>query len=618
MSNLTNALDRIENWLIKNQPEVVLSLQPGLTHKEIDDITQKFPGDLPAEIYEFYGWHNGFSQFNGYVIPFYDNYLSLVEALQWSNEHLEWYEEWQPNWLLFLDCNGDCQYAIEIGKKVSPIWYIDIECDVCEIHWLSLTDFLMFVAESYEVGAYYLNDKGYLEEATQQLISVKRKYNYQGTDEAAPDTLFQPYPPSVASGVNLSDENALGQLIQGLQAQPVDQAASTMMQAMAANTLETLRNLSFFEQDGSQPTLSSLESIMYDSAGHALAAAKLGELGDPGAVEPLIEALNDRSSEVKANAFHSLGQLGDQRAVVPLLDRLEDPDDLIRSQAALALAELGDARAIGPIIELLRTENEWQCSAVASALGKFKDPIVIEPLIERLQSSKKNFLDSPHTDKNFISLRRSVALSLSMINDKKATDTLLEILSDRDTVSLAQTGTYVELPNTTQIAAEELLRRQSPVVITILDELLQDLEHKVRFNTIKALTNMANIQVLDSLLVALSDENADIQLMAIRSLAKHKAEKAIGPLLKTLADPNWEVRLEVVKALGNYRTPETFKVLVDMLQDESQNVRSGAALTLGNLGDSEAYTILQQSLEDESLTVRKIAQEALQKLDQTK
>lgn len=616
MSHLTNALDRIENWLIKNQPEVALSLQPGLTHEEIDNITQKFPVELPEEIYQFYGWHNGFSQFNGYVIPFYDNYLSLVEALQWSNEYLEWYEKWQPNWLVLLDCNGDCQYVIEIGKKTSPIWYIDIECDVCEIRWLSLTDFLMFVAESYEIGAYHLNDEGYLEEDTQQLISVQRKYNYQGTDEAAPDALSQPYPPSVASEVNLSDENALEQLIQGLQAQPVDQAASTMMQTMAANTLETLRNLSFFEEEGSQPSISSLESIVYDSAGHALAAAKLGELGDPDAVEPLIEALNDRSSEVKANAIHSLGQLGDQRAVVPLLRRLEDPDDLVSSQAALALAELGDTRAIGPMIELLRTVNKWQCSAVASALGKFKDPSVIKPLIERLQSSKQNFLDSPHTDMSFISLRRSIALSLSMINDEQATDTLLEILSDRDTVSLAQTGKYVELPHTTQIAAEELLLRQSPVVMTILYQLLQDSEYKVRYNTIKALINIANIQVLDAISVALSDKNADIQLMAIRSLAEHKAEKALGPLIETLGDPNWEVRLEVVKALGNYRNPEAFKILVNMLQDKSQNVRSGAALTLGNLGEPEAFTFLQQSLEDESLTVRKMAQEALRKLDQ--
>jgi len=59
MSLLTDALDRIETWLVKNQPKFALSLAPGLTRAEIDAILQNFPHPLPEELYEFYGWHNG-------------------------------------------------------------------------------------------------------------------------------------------------------------------------------------------------------------------------------------------------------------------------------------------------------------------------------------------------------------------------------------------------------------------------------------------------------------------------------------------------------------------------------------------------------------------------------
>jgi cell wall assembly regulator SMI1 len=42
MSLLTDVLDRIETWLVKNQPKFALSLAPGLTRSEIDCNYPKF------------------------------------------------------------------------------------------------------------------------------------------------------------------------------------------------------------------------------------------------------------------------------------------------------------------------------------------------------------------------------------------------------------------------------------------------------------------------------------------------------------------------------------------------------------------------------------------------
>lgn len=54
MSLLTETLERILSWLQQNQPEVISSLQPGLTDIQIQEITQDFPFELSHEIRELY------------------------------------------------------------------------------------------------------------------------------------------------------------------------------------------------------------------------------------------------------------------------------------------------------------------------------------------------------------------------------------------------------------------------------------------------------------------------------------------------------------------------------------------------------------------------------------
>ena len=55
----------------------------------------------------------------------------------------------------------------------------------------------------------------------------------------------------------------------------------------------------------------------------------LGEFGDPGDVEILIQALMDESEEVRQEAATALGKIGDMRAI-PALEELKD-----RSQSIL-------------------------------------------------------------------------------------------------------------------------------------------------------------------------------------------------------------------------------------------------------------------------------------------
>ena len=85
------------------------------------------------------------------------------------------------------------------------------------------------------------------------------------------------------------------------------------------------------------------------------------------AVEPLIQALNDKHLKVCEAAALALGALGDKRAVEPLIAALHDKDSDVRETAARALGKLGDKRAVEQLIQALHDED-WRVRSLAAAI----------------------------------------------------------------------------------------------------------------------------------------------------------------------------------------------------------------------------------------------------------
>ncbi|MDY6794955.1 MAG: HEAT repeat domain-containing protein [Actinomycetota bacterium] len=102
------------------------------------------------------------------------------------------------------------------------------------------------------------------------------------------------------------------------------------------------------------------------------AAEALGEVGDIGAVEPLIAALDNcgRDKGLCERVSLALGMIGDPRAVEPLIILMEDDRKSMRLNASLALGMIGDPRALKPLLHTLR-DDDWDVRrAAAEALGK--------------------------------------------------------------------------------------------------------------------------------------------------------------------------------------------------------------------------------------------------------
>lgn len=112
------------------------------------------------------------------------------------------------------------------------------------------------------------------------------------------------------------------------------------------------------------------------------AAIAMGKPGERAAVAPLIEVVEDHGnyfhSVVRAAACASLGQLGDWSATPALLNAINDPTAEVSAEAVRALGVLGDERAIEPLMEVMRNQDGFflpgVCLAAAAALQEFKSP----------------------------------------------------------------------------------------------------------------------------------------------------------------------------------------------------------------------------------------------------
>ena len=78
----------------------------------------------------------------------------------------------------------------------------------------------------------------------------------------------------------------------------------------------------------------------------AAAAASLGKLGDPRAVDALVHATRDSMGEASDEAVKALGRLGDRRAVLPLRGIVRNADNFylanVRASAEASLKQIGE------------------------------------------------------------------------------------------------------------------------------------------------------------------------------------------------------------------------------------------------------------------------------------
>jgi len=242
-----------------------------------------------------------------------------------------------------------------------------------------------------------------------------------------------------------------------------------------------------------------------------LIAKRYSEIGDERAVEPLIQALKDKDSDVREVAAEVLVKIGEP-AVEPLIRALKDEDWHVREKAAEAIGEIGDKRAVEPLINALKDEDSDVRMEAAEALDQmgWKPGYVTEKayyLVAKKEWDEAVKLGEPAVEPLINALKdKEAAEALVKIGDERAVEPLINALKDEDS------GVRWE-------AAEALVKIGEPAV--------------------------------EPLIHALKDEDSDVRAAAAKALGKIGDERAVEPLTEALEDESYQVREAAKKALAD-------------------------------------------------------------------
>ncbi|MBS7270706.1 MAG: HEAT repeat domain-containing protein [Candidatus Freyarchaeota archaeon] len=382
------------------------------------------------------------------------------------------------------------------------------------------------------------------------------------------------------------------------------------------------------------------------------AAQALGMIGDPRAVEPLIQTLKDEPG-LRKEVVQALGMIGDPRAVEPLIQTLKDENREVREAAAIALARIGDERAVEPLIqaqshtlvapqflrEAMRTfkkeKNLEAFKLLAKALGR-KEPIAIG-VAKQLRRKKESVgkvqcqVQIQELKRKNQEARREAVLALGERGDPEAVEQLIQALKDRDGVireSAAQVLRRMESRKTVEPLIKALsdvgwsVRSEVAQILVEMGEpavepLIQALNSKGRMilGAVRVLGEMRDKRAVEPLIQLLKHEDQRVREEAAQALGKIGDSRAVGPLIQALKDKSQGVREIAARTLGKLGDAKAVGPLIKALRDRNWSVKFRAAFALGEIGDSRAVQPLKRALEDEENMVRRAAEWALERIE---
>ncbi len=314
------------------------------------------------------------------------------------------------------------------------------------------------------------------------------------------------------------------------------------------------------------------------------AASLLGGIGDTGAVEPLIAALEREAHGkwTRGTAAEALARLQDGRALPALARALGDSQ--VRDNAARALESFG-ARATDAVIVALGDKNaRWMAVKVLAKVG---DERAVEPLVRALRDES-------------ISVREEAARTLQAIGDPRAAAPLIAALEDSEAavasaaaLALAASGS----PEAERALARALGSDRAPTRhaaasgLAAMEEagsphLVSALRHADwRVRSIAGDTLAARSFAPPSL--------DDAVWLAIARATEDEAAtlgaEAVEPLVQALSHSDWRASATAVRALGKIGDTRAIGPLLDAaLRTHDTSYRHRIAEALGEIGGPDA------------------------------
>ena len=344
------------------------------------------------------------------------------------------------------------------------------------------------------------------------------------------------------------------------------------------------------------------------------AALALKQLNDPKAIQPLIQALNDKV-EVRNAAVQTLGSMG-QPAVEQVAKLLDNQSDYIRYWATKILASIGQP-ASRHLFRAFRDYSSIREVAV-EGVALFANPNLVEavePLTEILKKDYRgktnkglndfanfNFYGSYETNTRNTDIYAAKALASI---GKPAYQSILWALKHSD-------------PEVRKVASWALIEMGDDRSIELLSEIVQNKDES-RQTKEDAVVRLANFgkSAIQTLLIALTDNNYSVKRQATEALGKildANDRYVFEHLNKAINDEHDDIRLNVLKMLVTVGSNSIIDTLILTLNDKNTDIQLYSAEKLGESKDRRAIDPLLEHLFKDTLIVSNAAARALRKI----
>jgi HEAT repeat protein len=330
----------------------------------------------------------------------------------------------------------------------------------------------------------------------------------------------------------------------------------------------------------------------------------LGRSGDPRAVAPLAELLED--ARYSQEAIRALGRTGERGAIPPLARLLASPVDVTVRTAALALRDLHERHRerFGVVAGL----EDALCQAV---MGQMATQPVVRRLVHSLAEG-----DAAE--------QRAVCLLLGLLGNDAAIPALTRLLDSPVAAPVAAEA----LRRIGQQDSEGQLRRAlregdssrrqvllpTLVASSSVEDIalcLVDPDAAVRALSCDALGRIGNPRVVPVLFRCLGDTNPRVVQAAIAAI-QSLGSAEIEPLaLGAASSPQPGTRRAALRILSYFGFPAALQTFLDARRDEDERVRDTALQGLPFLEDPAAHGALLEAARDAAPRTRASAARAL-------
>jgi HEAT repeat protein len=398
--------------------------------------------------------------------------------------------------------------------------------------------------------------------------------------------------------------NLLAQVQELADRQEWDQVTYHLQQLLLANS-----QTDWHPNDWNQALELAIAVVRSGDFQEAWDVAKLFSKFGQRAIVPLLDLLQDEAAELESRWFAAriLGELGDPTAIQGLVEMMQSPEDDLAAIATEALANLGSS-AVEALTELLQDETT-RLSAVR-ALAQIRRADTIFPLLTVVEDAQP--------------LVRATAIeALGSFQSAAVVPVLVNALED-------------PAATVRQVAVAALGVRSADTahdLEALLVKRLHDSSLEVCQQAALALGRLGHETVVTALTRRLLSEPVPLplQLDLVRAIAWHGSLAALDALNQALqrwghAAEAHSLCCEIISHLGRWSEamakPQAASILIALLTREptialTSDVRSAIALALGQLGDASAIPALINLLADDHPGVRLHAIAALKQVDAT-